>query len=230
MNKFEKQLEKWNNGVLRGAQAKLAKTLKVSTAATALWATGKRRPSKGYVAQMARLFGLDIYQVIKLFEMPIAVTYPTPSVSAHALHEQTAHNAYHVGQLPYNEDASVQGNTVSLPFFTHLPLTYPKFSDENILEWWSIPRRYAQGAKYIVRSNELSLPDCQQDTDLCFIKPCRQAAQGQAVLLTDGKKVFVLRTVLRNGTLTYQTLSGTRAKVNPPWRVIGIITSRIKPF
>ena len=59
MNKFEKQLEKWNNGVLRGAQAKLAKILNVSTATVAFWATGKRTPSKGYIAQMAQLFGMD---------------------------------------------------------------------------------------------------------------------------------------------------------------------------
>ena len=59
MNKFEKQLEKWNRGVLRGAQARLAKALGVSTATTALWATGKRRPSKGYAEQMARLFGMN---------------------------------------------------------------------------------------------------------------------------------------------------------------------------
>ena len=45
MNQFEKQLEKWNNGVLRGAQAKLARILKVSTATVALWTTGKRNPS-----------------------------------------------------------------------------------------------------------------------------------------------------------------------------------------
>ena len=67
MNKFEKQLEKWNKGTLRGAQAKLAKCLRVSTATVAMWATGKRHPSKGFIAKMADLFGLDEYTVARLF-------------------------------------------------------------------------------------------------------------------------------------------------------------------
>ena len=229
MNKFEKQLEKWNNGVLRGAQAKLAKALKVSTATTALWATGKRRPSKGYVAQMARLFNLDIYQVVKLFQGPSPVTYPAPALSLQALHEQAGHSAY-CAEASSEEEFCAQSNTVTLPFFAHFPSDYPRFDEENILEWWNIPRRYAQGARYLVRSSVLGLKDAQGEADLCFIKPTSTAAHGQGVIFTDGKQFFVYRAVMPGDTPAYQNLSGTRVKINPAWKIKGVIISRIKPF
>ena len=223
MNKFEKQLEKWNNGILRGAQAKLAKTLKVSTATTALWATGKRRPSKGYVAQMARLFNLDIYQVVKLFET--SFSYPTPETPLQALHEQRA-------SYPYQalDNKQVKSNSVLLPFLAHIPLDYPHYPEEDILECWSIPRRYAQGAKYIVRSSELGLPNATTGSDLCFIKPCHESSDGQATLLTDGKQVVVWRAESHKGKLAYKNLSNTQLKTDPTWKVLGVIISRIHPF
>ena len=94
MNKFEKQLEKWNGGVLRGAQAKLAKILKVSTATVALWTTGKRHPSKGYAQQMAALFGLDLYGVTRLFEDSSRVAYPLAA-------ENTPHHCLRESETPY---------------------------------------------------------------------------------------------------------------------------------
>ena len=230
MNKFEKQLEKWNNGVLRGAQAKLAKALQVSTATTALWATGKRRPSKGYVAQMARLFGLDIYQVVKLFEMPVSVTYPNPASVVPALRDRES-AAYQVHPAEYEEESTSAGNTVTLPFLDTVPVSYPQISDETIVEYWNIPRRYAQGAKYILRSRDLALKDASADTDLCFIKPCTDPDNGQAVLLTDEQgHICVCRANRKQNSLSYQTLSGKQAKNMHAYKVLGVILRRIKPF
>lgn len=227
MNKFEKQLEKWNNGVLRGAQAKLAKLLKVSTATTALWATGKRRPSKGYVAQMARLFGLDIYQVVKLFETPSSVTYATPASALHTLREDCPPSVYHA---PAEEDTA-QSNTLSIPFLSKIPLSYPALEEEDILEWWSIPRRYAAGIKYILRSQDIGLSDAHSETDLCFIKPCILPDHGQTVLLADPqKRPCVCRAVRRANSLTYQSLSGARMKNTQDYTLLGAVLRRIKPL
>lgn len=187
MNKFEKQLEKWNNGVLRGAQAKLAKVLGVSTATTALWATGKRRPSKGYAAQIAALFKMDIYNVFKLFENK-TTTYPTPSRSAQHLLRETGADFAYATAVPTEEDIS-QSNSVRLPFFNQIPPQFPQYNEDEVLEWWSVPRRYACGAKCIVPSASISLKDATDPEDLCFIKPATQAAKGEKVLykLQNGK-------------------------------------------
>jgi len=232
MNKFEKQLEKWNHGVLRGAQAKLAKALNVSTATTALWATGKRRPSKGYIAQMARLFGLDIYQVIKLFEMPVSVTYPRPEFAAQTLHEEKDAALYQANlSNHYTEETAGPSNSVPIPFLDKLPANYPQIPEETILEWWSIPRRYASGIKYIIRSQDIGLHDAIPETDLCFIKPCTTPDHGQITILADVQgNLCIGKAVRKQNSLSYQSLSGGKIKNIHNYQAIGVILRRIKPY
>ena len=119
MNKFEKQLEKWNKGILRGAQSKLAKRLHVSTATVALWTTGQRHPSKGYVAQMAQLFKLDVYDVARLFEHP-QIYQPSTGSNPLGLHETE-----HVDTRHFTHTWPTNNLTVSLPVFSQLPPSYP---------------------------------------------------------------------------------------------------------
>ena len=183
MNKFEKQLEKWNNGVLRGAQAKLAKTLGVSTATTALWATGKRRPSKGYVAQMAQLFGLDSFDVFKLFDYR-STTYPEPRAvpSVHALRDQDNGGCSYLageGFLHESDAFPEQSNSVQLPFLNSVPAHYPNYEESDIIEWWSVPRRFAQGAKYILRTADTGWDKHADKDDLCLVKPGQELAEGK---------------------------------------------------
>ena len=114
MNKFEKQLEKWNKGILRGAQAKLAKTLGVSTATTALWTTGKRSPSKGYVEQMAKLFDMDALDVYKLFDRR-SVIYPDPPnvSSARMLHDRHS-NEFGYNMQPHSINEEILPDSIIL--------------------------------------------------------------------------------------------------------------------
>ncbi len=228
MNKFEKQLEKWNNGVLRGAQAKLAKVLKVSTATTALWTTGKRHPSKGYIAQMATLFGLDAYDVLKLFDVSSNIVYPTPEnwSPSHILREKSNSVIY---PLPKAAQVLPQ-NTVKLPFLATIPLRYPHYPEEDILEWWSIPRRYAQGAKYLVRSKNIALPDAVSDEDLCWVKPCQEPADQQITLLTDGHSFQTRRAVCREKKCHYIPLDNSKVKLSASFHPIGVLVRRIKPL
>lgn len=181
MNKFEKQLEKWNHGVLRGAQAKLAKVLGVSTATTALWATGKRHPSKGYVAQMAALFGLDVYGVLKLFD-PRPVLYLDPPVFPQVTALRDKDDYPYLSPVATGRDFT-QGNSVKLPFLQTPPAEFDDYDPACVLEWWSIPRRYAQGALYLVRAKDAGLADAQDDDDLCFVKPSHAKATGTVLLL-----------------------------------------------
>lgn len=232
MNKFEKQLEKWNNGVLRGAQAKLARALGVSTATTALWSTGKRRPSKGYVAQMAALFGLDVYSVLKLFEIHPSIIYPTPAEtnSVHLLRDAAEDYSYQaVENVPQPDPFLPQSNSVLLPFLNTIPPQYPQYDTDNVLEWWSIPRRYAQGAKYIIRSRDAALDNAAGDDDLCLVNPGADPSHGQAVLFTNGKGRFaVYRAQTGPEGLSYSTLSGKAVKVGKSFYPLGIVVRRIQ--
>ena len=165
INKFEKQLEKWNGGVLRGAQAKLAKLLNVSTATVALWATGKRRPSKGYAAKMAQLFGLDGYDVMRLFAP--TTTYPDlqPCGAVHALRDSSpAENTYTV-DTPANY---AQTNSIKLPCLARVPQNWPQYDESDVLEWWTLPRRCAKVAKYLLPAQAVG--QAGQDV-FYFIKP-----------------------------------------------------------
>lgn len=219
MNKFEKQLEKWNNGVLRGAQAKLAKILGVSTATTALWTTGKRHPSKGYIARMAELFAMDAVDVIKLFDFR-STTYPEPRPHhfTAALREQ--HDNEYIYNFDSEEETEFSSNSVRLPFLNTIPEDYPQYDESDIIEWWSIPRRYAQGAKYIVRSQDVGLPGAADTDDLCFVKPGNDMAEGKTALFANKKHIFSAKKITK---MPKKSLYHT--KEYP--RVLGTIVRRI---
>lgn len=229
MNKFEKQLEKWNHGVLRGAQAKLAKILKVSTATVALWTTGKRHPSKGYVAQMAELFQLDTYGVLKLFEKNSSVTYPEPKNknSFHTLREKTEEsNLYTTSSVHQNTPS----NSVQMPVLSAIPLQFPLYSEDNVLEWWSLPRRYAQGAKYLIRSKDIALKDAISDDDLIFIKPGSEVTPGAMLLWTDGQGAYLISKYPAKPKKTGNLCLNNSEIPLKNYNIIGQITKRIKPF
>lgn len=194
INKFEKQLEKWNGGVLRGAQAKLARLLQVSTATVALWATGKRRPSKGYVTQMAQLFGLDEFYIMRLFT-PIT-TYPevNPLSPLPALRDaQTPENTYTA------DNSATQSNSVSVPLLSAVPLHYPDLTGCEITEWWTLPRQRAQGGKYLL----------ELDNALWLIKPTHEFLDGKKMLISAEGSFLVVQvqglTLLQGNGQTFPT-------------------------
>ena len=186
MNNFEKQLEKWNNGVLRGAQAKLAKYLQVTTATVALWATGKRHPSKGYIAQMARLFFLDEYSVARLFSPVSELPKFTTPISNHwMLRDADAPSQY---TFPVRE------KTVSLPVFSKLPATYPQFLSKEVSYWWTIPAMWAAKTRFLFH-----LPGKNDPDRLLFVEPCPVWKKGK-IMLGKQNRSYTLIQVKYNGT------------------------------
>ena len=224
MNKFEKQLEKWNNGILRGAQAKLAKILQVSTATVALWSTGKRHPSKGYLNQLGRLFNMDPYNVAKLFLPSNGYASDYPQTISTGLHDSSAET------ITYSTDKwqrEVQAkNSVSLPFFLQIPPTLPKYHDSQVAEWWTLPRRAAQGAKFLIRAGEADTSPIQSE-DILFITPTSTWITGCIMLAQkDGK--YLLRRICRiKNTLQWQKNGHTSTKIPPSAKPIGIVVRRI---
>lgn len=207
MNKFEKQLEKWNHGTLRGAQAKLARILKVSTATVALWTTGKRRPSKGYAHQMADLFHLDIYGVLRLFDA--STTYPEllPPAAARSLRDKentdftylSADTRQPAARLPVLADAPEHG-LLALP-----PQT----------RWWHLPAQDARGAEYLVED-----PENPSGGSLYFIRPCAVLETGKLMLVRINGRTALRRIGAAANTLTLAAENGPDAPVKTGQTVI----------
>lgn len=226
MNKFERELEKWNGGVLRGAQAKLAKTLHVSTATVALWSTGKRHPSKGYIAQIAHLFHLDQYRVMRLFDTG---TYAEPAASDSSLRETNgAENAYKTDP-DETEILSPKSNSVSLPFLANVPAGYPDFDDSDVIEWWTLPRRYAKGAKYLVRCCGDSMKGSVEYDDLCLIKPEQEFLDGKVMLVKTAQGYLIKRIRKENGKIVLYSDNNKKYKAFSPSQAVpvGIVVRKI---
>ncbi len=224
MNKFEKALASWNDGTLRGAQAKLAKILKVSTATVALWATGKRNPSKGYVAQMAKLFGISEEKVLRLF-MP--TTYPEGTAHTATFHENTAEGIYNTDKEA--ELLSPQSNSVALPFLANVPAGYPDFDEADVIEWWTLPRRYAKGAKYLVRCCGDSMQGSVEYDDLCLIKPETSFLDGKVMLVKVENGYLIKRICKENGKIVLYSDNNKKYKAFTPDRVqpVGLVVRKI---
>ena len=221
INKFEKQLEKWNNGTLRGAQAKLAKCLHVSTATVALWTTGKRHPSKGYLNQMGHLFGMDAYDVSRLFLPSTPVILPGPSPKPVGLHDSG---------ITYSADKSsydlLSANSVRLPFFEHLPEQLPEYRPMDAAEWWTLPLRAAQGARFLIRAGETDLP-ADNSKDILFIMPATHWIGNCVMLARLGKKYLIRKITVHPSKLKWQKESGQESAIPARAEVVGIVVGKL---
>lgn len=200
MNKFEKQLEKWNHGLLRGAQAKLAKQLQVSTATVALWSTGKRHPSKGYVAKMARLFNLDELDVARLFTPSTIYPEVFPSSRKIFFRDSSSLSPFY---CLTSDRSSIE--TVSLPVLEHLPNDYP-YSQQPLqaTACWVIPQQAAAKASFLFR-----LPTKQDAARLLFVSLCLSWEDKKHMLARTGKKYQVLRVSKKREKIQLTNEQGT---------------------
>lgn len=62
-----KILEKWNNGIYRGAQRRLARELGLEENTISQCLTGKQNPSERMIAGMSKLFGKSKEEIKRIF-------------------------------------------------------------------------------------------------------------------------------------------------------------------
>lgn len=67
MNKLEKILQTWNNGVLRGAKIRLARELDVDDSTVSAWVAGRANPSADKIEKMSKLFKISEREVRMAF-------------------------------------------------------------------------------------------------------------------------------------------------------------------
>lgn len=221
MNKFEKQLEKWNGGVLRGAQAKLAKILQVSTATVALWSTGKRRPSKGFLSKMAQLFAMDAYDVMRLF--PPLTTYPDmqPRRTPDALHDaRDESNAYSA------DNFTQKGNSVSVPMLTAVTAAFPLYEESDVAEWWTFPRRSAQGGKWLLADTDNANTNGQNN--LFLLRPAQELENEKIMLVRVREKTQLKRVQILGETATLYAINGAQEARFSSAEIVPLATAVLK--
>ena len=80
---------------------------------------------------------------------------------------------------------------MSLPLLARVPDAYPAYDESDVVEWWTLPRRAARGAKYLVRDAQTPQRD-----DLYLIKPAGELIDGAVMLVRvgDGHLICLLYT------------------------------------
>ena len=67
MKTLEELLQKWNNGILRGARRRLAEELGINEATVSMWVSGRAKASEENINKMAKLFKISEREVRMAF-------------------------------------------------------------------------------------------------------------------------------------------------------------------
>ena len=190
MKKFEELLEKWNNGVLRGARAKLSKELDVSEVTVSRWAKGELKPGQEAIKKMAKLFGETEKKLLSVFSSE---------------------------DLEFSRSLRVtpltDKNTISLPILADVPAGLPDFSDADVETFWDIPRWVFPGADFVVKCNGDSLEPKLHQGDYCVIRKTEEPLHGRAMVVkTENGVCMKVIKKLKDGTIQ---LCSTNPKYKP---------------
>jgi len=147
-----------NNGKERGAQAKLASDLRLTTASVANWFSGKSYPNDENLKRIAKQYKLEFEEVRKAF--------------------YDDEFAQEVQAVPLTDK-----NTIQLPILADVPAGLPEFSDRDVEMFVDIPRFLFPGADFIVRCIGDSLEPKIHLGDYCVIRKMQEAIDGRAMLV-----------------------------------------------
>lgn len=149
-----------NNGQMRGAQAKLANDLKISTASVANWFSGKSFPAPENIKKMSKLYVLPEAEIKSAFT------------------EEDREFAHSLRVTPLTDK-----NTISLPILADVPAGLPDFSDKDVETFWDIPRWVFPGADFVVKCNGDSLEPKLHLGDYCVIRKTEEPIHGRAMVV-----------------------------------------------
>lgn len=103
-------LMRFNGGILRGSQVRLARKLHVTEASVSRWVDGSQKPSEQYILAMARLVGCNPSEVAEAFGVLEKKTDEFAPLSS-------------VRGIPLTPN-----NTITLPILADVPAGLPEFS------------------------------------------------------------------------------------------------------
>lgn len=160
MTELEKLLQKWNNGVLRGAKIRLARELNVDDSTVSAWVAGRANPQADKIEKISKLFGVS---------------------------EKTVKNAFSIEDKEFSRSMRAipltDKNTISLPILADVPAGLPDFSEADVETFWDIPRWVFPGADFVVKCNGDSLEPKLHLGDYCVIRKTTEPIQGRAMVV-----------------------------------------------
>lgn len=156
----EEFLKKINNGIVRGAQTKIAKDLGVSHVSVLRWFSGQLKPGEENVQKLSDVYHLPVKTIRKMFDME---------------------------DLEFSRSLRVtpltDKNTISLPILADVPAGLPEFSDADVETFWDIPRWVFPGADFVVKCNGDSLEPKLHQGDYCVIRKTTEPIHGRAMVV-----------------------------------------------
>ena len=162
-------LKRINNGIERGAKAKLAELLGLARPSIIEWFNGRSKPSEQNITKMSALFSIDTQELWDMFndkfEDPISERDSnefSPSVKAVPL---------------------TPNNTVTLPILADVPAGLPEYSDRDIEMFVDIPRWLFPGGDFVVKCNGDSLEPKLRLGDYCVIRKTTEPIHGRAMVV-----------------------------------------------
>lgn len=199
---FKKTLVKWHNDIERGAQAELARTLKVSTGMIAFWVTGRQKPGEENLKKMSKILQVSENDLREMFGIESKEFEPR-----------------------FNAVKLTDKNTISLPILADVPAGLPEFSDSDVETFWDIPRWVFPGADFVVRCNGDSLEPKIHFGDYCVVRIMKEPIHGRAMVVkTEAGVCMKVINKLKNGKAE---LCSTNNKYKPfipkELRVVGLI-------
>ena len=190
MTELEKLLQKWNNGVLRGAKIRLARELNVDDSTVSAWVAGRANPQADKIEKISKLFGVS---------------------------EKTVKNAFSIEDKEFSRSMRAipltDKNTISLPILADVPAGLPDFSEADVETFWDIPRWVFPGADFVVKCNGDSLEPKLHLGDYCVIRKTGEPLNGRAMVVkTENGICMKVINKLKDGTIE---LRSTNAKYKP---------------
>lgn len=186
----EEFLKKINNGIVRGAQTKIAKDLGVSHVSVLRWFSGQLKPGEENVQKLSDVYHLPVKTIRKMFD---------------------------IEDLEFSRSLRVtpltDKNTISLPILADVPAGLPEFSDADVETFWDIPRWVFPGADFVVKCNGDSLEPKLHQGDYCVIRKTEEPIHGRAMVVKTERGICMkVIKKLSDGTIQ---LCSTNPKYKP---------------
>ena len=190
MTELEKLLQKWNDGVLRGAKIRLARELQVDDSTVSAWVAGRANPPADKIEKISKLFKTSEREVKAAF----------------GVEDKEFSRSLRVTPL-------TDKNTISLPILADVPAGLPDFSDADVETFWDIPRWVFPGADFVVKCNGDSLEPKLHLGDYCVIRKTTEPIHGRAMVVkTENGVCMKVIKKLKDGTIQ---LCSTNPKYKP---------------
>ena len=222
MNKnFLNLLFKWNDGIERGAKAKLAKSLGITQSIVGSWIMGRQKPGEVNIRKMSVILGVSARTLKEIFGIAENANQfgryvpRTPAI--------TPEDYANMGAVPLTPS-----NTIKLPILADVPAGLPEFSERDVEMFVDIPRFMFPGADFVVKCIGDSLEPEIKKGDFCVIRKMTEPLDAKPMLVKtpDGICMKIVRKDKEGKTWLCSLNPNYKPFIANEYTVIGLVMGR----